>query len=74
MPNGDIFCYAPRSVAFHVLHNPPFPRNVGTPDSADTPAPTAMQSDLIRLLVCLQVVQDRQKHQTSHDKDCYVRT
>ena len=26
-------------VALNVLHRPPAPRNVGTPDSADTPAP-----------------------------------
>ena len=29
----------PRSVAFQRLHKPPLPRKVGTPDSADTPAP-----------------------------------
>ena len=29
---------------------------------------------LFGFLVCLQAVQDRQKHQTSHDKDYHVRT
>ena len=27
------------TVALHVRHNPPSPRNVGIPDSADMPAP-----------------------------------
>ena len=42
---------SPRSVAFQRLHKPPLPRNVGTPDSADTPAPGA-HSRLSSLAQC----------------------
>lgn len=35
----EVLLIVPRSVASYCLHNPPAPRNVGMPDSADVPAP-----------------------------------